>query len=466
MKYKTMRVRDCLSRIGGLDEALLDEVFKPIEGADEPFRYRNHMQYAIRDGRIGLLCAKSDELGEYDGRLIEYEIYEKIRRAAEEVFERAPTRLFDGFVLRGSERTKEVLAELVSSSDQPHEVVIRDAGDYISSTGLNDCIRNVCEGNGFKLNGLLFRISPNKASKRTRTGVRTTIEGVDHYDEIFCGKHLRVKAGSFFQVNTEQAEKLANKASEACQGAKVIYDLYCGCGTLGLAVKRKGQKLFGIEVVPEAVVSAKLNRSLALDEEEASECDFVCKDVLKADLNSLIKSSKILPPDCIIIDPPRKGLDIGVVKKLLDIGAPDICYVSCDPATLARDLKMLTRDYRIREITPVDLFPNASHVETVCLLSKLREAKHHVSVKLDMDEMDITSAESKATYEEIKKYVAEHNDGMKASSLNIAQVKAKYGIIERENHNKAKSEEARQPVCPKDKEMKEEKLRMYYIMHV
>ena len=94
----------------------------------------------------------------------------------------------------------------------------------------------------------------------------------------------------------------------------------------------------------------------------------------------------------------------------------------------------------------------ATHVETVCLLSKLHEAKHHVRVKLDMDEMDITSAESKATYEEIKKYVAEHNDGMKASSLNIAQVKAKYGIIERENYNKAKSEEARQPVCPKDKE--------------
>ena len=100
-----------------------------------------------------------------------------------------------------------------------------------------------------------------------------------------------------------------------------------------------------------------------------------------------------------------------------------------------------------------DVLPfNSCHVETVCLLSKLREAKHHVSVKMDMDEMDITSAESKATYEEIKKYVAEHNGGMKVSSLNIAQVKAKYGIIERENYNKAKSEEARQPVCPKDKE--------------
>ena len=92
------------------------------------------------------------------------------------------------------------------------------------------------------------------------------------------------------------------------------------------------------------------------------------------------------------------------------------------------------------------------NVETVCLLSKLHEAKHHVNVKLDMDELDLTAAESKATYEEIKSYVAEHYDGMKVSNLYIAQVKAKYGIIERENYNKAKSDDARQPKCPKEKE--------------
>ena len=101
---------------------------------------------------------------------------------------------------------------------------------------------------------------------------------------------------------------------------------------------------------------------------------------------------------------------------------------------------------------PFDLFPFTVHVETVCLLSKLHEAKHHVNVKLDMDEMDLTAAESKATYEEIKAYVAEHNDGMKVSNLYIAQVKAKYGIIERENYNKPKSDDARQPKCPKEKE--------------
>ncbi len=370
LKFKQTRVRDCLARIGGFDESLLNNVFKPITGADAPFRYRNHMQYAVRDNRAGLLCAKSDKLGDYDGKLIEYEIFGKIKASIEDIFERAPTRLFDGLVLRGSQRTNEILAELVSSSDAPHEVVIRDAKNYIDATGLLDSVRSVCDEDGFKLNGLLFRISPNKASKRTRSGLRTVIEGVDHYDEIFCGRRFRIKAGSFFQVNTEQAEKLANKASEACGDAKVIYDLYCGCGTLGLAVKQKGQKLLGIEVVPEAIQSAKINRSLALDGQEAEECEFICKDVLKADLAQLIKSGKMLPPDCVIVDPPRKGLDIGVVKKVMELGAPKICYISCDPATLARDLKMISREYKIEEVTPVDLFPNASHVETAVLMTK------------------------------------------------------------------------------------------------
>lgn len=381
LKFKQGRVLECLSRIGGFDQALLEKIMKPIMAADNPFRYRNHMQYAVRDGKIGLLCAKSDELGSYDGKLIEYEIFGKIKNAVEETFERAPTRLFDGLVLRGSLRTKEVLAELVSPSDAPHEVVIRDAKNYIDSTGLLGAIKDTCESDGYKLKGVLFRISPGKTSKRTRSGFRAVIDGVDYYDEEFCGRTFRIKAGSFFQVNTEQAEKLANKASEACSGAGVIYDLYCGCGTLGLAVKQKGQKLLGIEVVPEAIASAKINRSLSLDEAESDECEFICKDVLKADFAQLIKSGKILPPDCIIVDPPRKGLDIGVVKKLEELGAPKICYISCDPATLARDLKILTRDYEIEEVTPADLFPNASHVETVCRL--YHQKKDFISVSYE-----------------------------------------------------------------------------------
>ena len=130
-----------------------------------------------------------------------------------------------------------------------------------------------------------------------------------------------------------------------------------------------------------------------------------------------------------------------------------IVYVSCDSATLARDLKYLHEGgYELRAVRAFDNFPQTTHVETVCLLSKLHEAKHHVSVTLDMDEMDITSAESKATYEELKKYVAEHNDGMKVSNLYIAQVKRKCGLELAENFNLLKSEDSRQSQCPKEKE--------------
>ena len=158
-------------------------------------------------------------------------------------------------------------------------------------------------------------------------------------------------------------------------------------------------------------------------------------------------------PDLIILDPPRDGIHPKALKKIIGYGIDRLVYISCKPTSLARDLEVfLENGYVVEKAVAVDQFPWTANVETVCLLSKLHEAKHHVNVTVDMDEMDIASAESKATYEEIKKYVAEHNDGMKASSLNIAQVKAKYGIIERENYNLPKSEDTKHPQCPKEKE--------------
>ena len=155
----------------------------------------------------------------------------------------------------------------------------------------------------------------------------------------------------------------------------------------------------------------------------------------------------------IVVDPPRKGCEESLLRTMVDMKPERIVYVSCDSATLARDLKYLCGEgYQLKKVQAVDMFPMTVHVETICLLSKLHEAKHHVNVRLDMDELDITSAESKATYEEIKSYVAEHNEGMKVSNLYIAQVKAKYGIIERENYNKPKFDDTRQPKCPKEKE--------------
>lgn len=450
LEFKASRVRECLERIGRFDGNLIDSVMNPIVPCDPPERYRNHMQYAIAGGSVGLFASGSHELADYDGELIEYEIFTLLRSALEKCFERAPTNLFEGLVLRASRRTKQLLAEFVSGSTAPHEIVLRDCTNYIMSAGVRSAFEETCKENGYLLNGITLRISPDKASRRTRGGMRATLCGKDYYEEEFCGRHMRVKAGSFFQVNTEQAEKLAALASEGCSDAKVIFDLYCGCGTLGIGIKKPGQILFGIETVPEAVESAKINRSLAFPEGGADECSYICKDVLKADMKALIKSGKLSHPDTVIVDPPRKGMDPGVIGRITEIAPSSLIYVSCDPATLARDLKILAKDYEIKKVTPVDLFPHTPHVETVVLLSKLSNAPK-LDINIKMSELDLTKAEAKATYEEIQEYVKKQT-GLHVTHLNIAQIKRKYGIIERVNYNLPKSENSRQPNCPPEKE--------------
>ena len=221
-------------------------------------------------------------------------------------------------------------------------------------------------------------------------------------------------------------------------------DVYCGIGTITLMLAEHAKEVIGIECVPEAISDA--NRSAS--ENGIANAKFICgnaEDVLPR----LVSSGTKL--DCAVIDPPRKGCDEAVLKALAQSGVSRIVYISCNPATLARDCRMLAdMGYCVEKIQPVDMFPWTYHVETVCLLSKL-QSKEHIEIEVKMDELDLTSAESKATYEEIKAYVLEHT-GLKVSYLYIAQVKQKYGIIERENYNKPKSEDTRQPQCPPEKE--------------
>ena len=157
-------------------------------------------------------------------------------------------------------------------------------------------------------------------------------------------------------------------------------------------------------------------------------------------------------PDFIVLDPPREGIHPKALPKIVDLyRCEKMLYISCKPTSLARDLVEFAKyGYRVEKVCCVDMFPGTVHCETVCLLSKL-QSKEHIEIEVKMDELDLTSAESKATYEEIKAYVLEHT-GLKVSPLYIAQVKQKYGIIERENYNKPKSENAKQPQCPPEKE--------------
>lgn len=264
-------------------------------------------------------------------------------------------------------------------------------------------------------------------------------------DEL-CGCRFRISSKSFYQVNSVQTEILYEKALSlsGLTGRELVVDAYCGIGTIGIIASKAAGKVIGVELnqgaVRDAVNNAKMN---GIDN-----IRFYCNDAGRFLVNMAEQGENA---DVVIMDPPRSGSTEEFMDAVGKLGAGKVVYVSCNPETLARDVRYMKKlGYRAVEAWPVDMFPETDHVETVVLLSKLN-AKQHIEVELNLDELDLTAAESKATYEEIREYVLEHT-GLKVSHLYIAQVKQKYGIIERENYNKPKSENSRQPKCPPEKE--------------
>ena len=207
---------------------------------------------------------------------------------------------------------------------------------------------------------------------------------------------------------------------------------------------QRARRVIGAEIVPEAIEDAKANaRRNGLENAR-----FLCADAGQA---AEMLAGQGIRPDVISVDPPRKGLSHEVIEAICQMAPERVVYVSCDPGTLARDLALLDeRGYRAERAEVVDLFPGTGHVETVVLLSKLK-VDHHIEIELKMDELDLTAAESKATYDEIKAYVL-NKYGLKVSQLYIAQIKRKCGIIERKNYNVSKKEDAKVPQCPPEKE--------------
>ena len=263
--------------------------------------------------------------------------------------------------------------------------------------------------------------------------------------DILCGVKVRISPLSFYQVNRAQAERLYKKAAEyaGAEKIKLLLDLYCGAGTIGLSMADRAEELIGIETVAPAVEDAKKNAA-ANGIENAR---FICADAGEAAEKLLAEGKR---PEVIILDPPRKGCSEQTVRAAAGMAPDRIVYVSCDPATLARDCAVFKElGYEVEEATPVDLFPRTAHVETVCLLV-LRNQVTHINIDVDVEEM-VQDKRGRATYGQIKDYVLERS-GLKVSSLYIAQVKQKHGIIERENYNKPKSEDAKQPQCPPEKE--------------
>ena len=284
--------------------------------------------------------------------------------------------------------------------------------------------------------------------------------GDSYFYEELLGLKFKITPFSFFQTNSLGAEVLYETAREFILGddkdslnGKTVYDLYSGTGTIAQLMAPVCKEVVGVEIVEEAVCAAKENAALnGLDN-----CKFIAGDVLKV-LDEIEEK-----PDYIILDPPRDGIHPKAIGKIIEYGVENMVYISCKPTSLARDLQIfMNRGYRVEKICCVDMFPNTYHIETVVLLSQ-QKPDDTIEIDLDLDELDATSAELKATYQEIKDY-GPKGFGLKASNLYISQIKCKYGIEVGENYNVLKSENTRVSQCPKEKEEATKAILKYYAM--
>ena len=274
-----------------------------------------------------------------------------------------------------------------------------------------------------------------------------TLWGQDFLEDTLCDLNFRLSVPSFYQVNRDQAEVLYGRALDFAQltGTETVLDLYCGIGTITLVLARRAGKAIGAEVIPAAIEDAKANAA----RNGVTNTEFLCADAGEA-AQELARRG--LRPDVICVDPPRKGISPEVVDAIAQMSPTRLVYVSCDPATLARDVARLReKGYHLQQAEAADLFPRTGHVETVVLLSKGEVDSKKIRVEFSLEDMDMSEFQDGATYTQIKDYVLEHS-GLKVSNLYISQIKRKCGIEVGKNYNLPKSEDSRQPQCPPEKE--------------
>lgn len=335
---------------------------------------------------------------------------------------------------------RHVLVRIARNTGEIMAIIVGSSENFPSKSAFVKELMKKCP----EITTLIFSV--NRSEKMTVGDRCEVLFGKGYIEDIICGKRFRISPKSFAQINPAQAERLYELAVRSAKltGKETVIDAYCGIGAMSLIAADKAKKVYGCEInkaaVNDAVINAKLNG--------AENIEFICSDSGKflAEFNDAK-----LKADVVILDPARAGCDRKFLTELVRTSPERIVYVSCEPETQSRDAFFLIKSgYRLKKLMPVDMFPFTNHVECVALLSKLK-SDQHIEVELKTDELDLTSAESKATYDEIKAYVKEHT-GLTVSPLNIAQIKQKYGIIERENYNKAKTENSRQPKCTKEKE--------------
>lgn len=435
-RLKAERVKNCLNRIGGEN---LEEV--PILAAPTCEGYRNKAQYPVawEKGRAyaGFFKEGTHEVVQMNRcRILPKEtdqvkaiVMDYVNKNKVSVYDEATHRglLRHIYVRRGAVSGQILVCLVVNGDGLPKLPALIEALNAVP--GFTTLVLSVNTRKGNAVLGDKF----------------VTLYGPGYIEDTLCGLNFRLSARSFYQVNHAQAQRLYETAIAMAGITKndLVLDLYCGVGTITLAMASAAGKVMGVEVVPQAIEDARDNaRRNGIENAE-----FFCADAGAA---ALELEQKGIRPDIITVDPPRKGLNSDAIEAIDRMNPKRLVYISCDPATLARDTALLKeRGFRLEKTIAADLFPRCSHVETVCLLV-LRNPVTHINIDVDVEEM-VQDKRGMATYGQIKDYVLEHS-GLNVSSLYIAQVKQKHGIIERENYNKPKSEDARQPQCPLEKE--------------
>lgn len=450
--FKTNKVKGHLERIGGFTDIPME----PIIGMDELFHYRNKAQFPVgrnKEGKIvtGFYAGRTHNiienrdcaLGVVENKEVLDRVIAHMEKYRIEPYNEATGKgLVRHVLIRYGYFTKEVMVCLILNGNKiPKE---------------EQLVKSLCEIPGMTS----ITINVNKKHSNVILGEEIRLLwGQEYITDRIGDISYQISPLSFYQVNPMQTQKLYAKALEYADlhGQETVWDLYCGIGTISLFLAQKAKFVRGVEIVPAAIENAKENAKLnGLENTEF----FVGKaeEVLPREY----KKNGVYA-DVIVVDPPRKGCDETLLETMVEMNPDRIVYVSCDSATLARDLKYLCeRGYELRKVCPVDQFGMTVHVETVVLLSQ-QKPDDTIEIDLDLDELDATSAELKATYQEIKDYVLKEF-GLKVSSLYISQVKRKCGIEVGENYNLPKSENARVPQCPKEKEDAIKAALKYYAM--
>ena len=449
--FKDQKIRGNLERIGGFTKDQIDTVMQPVVGMEHPFGYRNKAQFPFGTdkegnpitgfyaGRTHDIIANTDcALGvEQNKEILEIILQYMRENKIKSYDEKTGKGLIRHALIRYGFKTKEIMVCLVVNGKKLPKAE-RLIEKLIQIEGMTS-----------------ITISPNTRRDNVIMGDSYEILWGQGYITDYIGNvKYQISPLSFYQVNPVQTEKLYGLALEYAdlKGDETVWDLYCGIGTISLFLAQKAKQVYGVEIVPQAIDDAKENAKInAIDNAEF----FVGKaeEVLPEYYAEYERehNGETAHADVIVVDPPRKGCDETLLETIVKMQPEKVVYVSCDSATLARDLKYLCANgYEIRICRGVDQFPQSVHVETVVLLSR-KTPDDTIEVDLDLDELDITSAESKATYQEIKDYVLKEF-GLKVSTLYISQIKRKCGIEVGEHYNISQKENQKVPQCPKEKE--------------